>query len=114
MKTIIAIVSTSLLFAASQLAAEVTPVTPAKKTDAVGSVAKTAMTEGEVRKVDKDAGKVTIKHGEIKNLDMPAMTMVFRVNDSAMLDALKVGEKINFSADKIKGNFTLTQIEKMK
>ena len=72
------------------------------------------MTEGEVRKVDKDAGKVTIKHGEIKKLDMPAMTMVFRVNDSAMLDALEVGDKINFSVDKIKGNFTLTQVEKAK
>lgn len=114
MKTIFAVVSTSLLLSASQLVVAVTPVAPSEKTDAVSSVAKAAMTEGEVRKVDNDAGKVTIRHREIKNLDMPAMTMVFRVNDSAMLDVLKVGDKIKFTAEKVKGNFTLTQVEKAK
>lgn len=72
------------------------------------------MTEGEVKKVDKDGGKVTIKHGEIKNLDMPGMTMVFRVQDPAMLDQLKAGDKINFSADNVKGKLTVTKVEVAK
>lgn len=70
-----------------------------------------SMSEGEIRKVDKDAGKVTIKHGPLKNLDMPAMTMVFRVKDSAMLEQAKAGDKINFVADKIGGQYTVIQIE---
>ncbi len=74
----------------------------------------TAMTTGEVKKVDKDAGKVTLKHGPIKNLDMPGMTMIFRVKDAAMLDQIKEGDKINFAADKINGAFTLMQIESAK
>ena len=71
-----------------------------------------AMTEGEVRKVDKEQGKITVKHGEIKNLEMPAMTMVFRVKDKALLDKVQEGEKIKFSAEKIDGNFTITRIER--
>ena len=72
------------------------------------------MADGEIKKIDKDGGKVTIKHGEIKNLDMPSMTMVFRVKDSAILDQAKVGDKIKFSADKINGNFTVTKMETAK
>ena len=70
-----------------------------------------AMAEGEVRKIDKDAGKVTIRHGELKNLDMPPMTMVFRVKDPAMLEQLKAGDKISFIADKVGGQFTVMQLE---
>lgn len=69
---------------------------------------------GEVRKVDKDAGKLTIKHGPIVNLDMPAMTMVFQVRDPAMLDQVKAGDKIRFQADKIGGAYTATKIEPAK
>ena len=72
------------------------------------------MADGEVRKIDKDAGKMTIKHGELKNLDMPAMTMVFRVKDPAMLDRLQPGDKIKFSAEKIGGQFTVTEFEPVK
>lgn len=79
--------------------------------DAKAGADKTPMAEGEVKKVDKDTGKVTIKHGEIKNLEMPAMTMVFRVKDAAMLDQLKAGDKIKFAADKVNGNFTVTKVE---
>lgn len=57
------------------------------------------MTEGVVRKVDKGARKLTIKHGDIKNLGMPPMTMVFQVKDGAMLDQLKAGDKIRFVAE---------------
>ena len=68
-------------------------------------------TAGEVKKVDKEAGKVTLKHGPIKNLDMPEMTMLFRVKERGMLDQLKEGDKIKFMADKINGAFTIIQFE---
>jgi Cu/Ag efflux protein CusF len=70
------------------------------------------LAEGEVRRVDKEAKKLTIKHGPIQNLDMPAMTMVFQVKDPAMLDQVKAGEKIRFEAEKIGGAYTVTRIEK--
>ncbi len=70
------------------------------------------LTEGEVRKIDKAQGKITLKHGEIKNLDMPGMTMVFRVSDATLLDRVQEGDKVGFSADKIGGQFTVTTIEK--
>ena len=75
---------------------------------------KTPMADGEVKKVDKDGGKVTIKHGDIKNLDMPGMTMVFRVKDAAMLDQLKAGDKIKFAADNVNGKLTVTKVEMAK
>lgn len=73
-----------------------------------------ATTEGEVRKVDKDAGKITLKHGPILNLDMPAMTMVFRVRDASMLDKVKTGEKVRFGAEKIGGTLTIMEIEPVR
>ena len=72
------------------------------------------LTDGEVRKVDKDAKKITIKHGEIKNLDMPPMTMVFQVKDPAMLERVKAGDRVRFSAEKLSGTYTLTGIEPAK
>jgi len=73
-----------------------------------------ALAEGEVRKVDKDARKITIKHGPIQNLDMPAMTMVFQVKDLGVLDQLKAGDKVKFQAEKIGGAYTVTKIEPVK
>ena len=69
------------------------------------------LTDGEVRKVDKDAGKVTLKHGPLTNLDMPGMTMVFKATDAKMLDGLKEGDKVRFSADRINGAISVTRIE---
>jgi Cu/Ag efflux protein CusF len=69
------------------------------------------MTDGEVRKVDKEAGKLTLKHADIKSLDMPAMTMVFAVKDKAMLDKLKAGDKIKFKAINDAGKFTVTEMQ---
>lgn len=69
------------------------------------------MSEGEIKKVDKSTGKLTIKHGELKNLEMPAMTMVFQVKDKSVLDRVKSGDKINFVAEKLDGKFTITQLE---
>jgi Cu/Ag efflux protein CusF len=68
--------------------------------------------EAEVRKVDKAQGKLTLKHGEIKKLDMPAMTMVFKVRDPKMLDGLNVGDKIKIDADKVDGQYTVTALSK--
>jgi len=70
-----------------------------------------AMTDGEVKKVDKDAGKLTIKHGPLTNLDMPSMTMVFRVKDPAMLDQVKEGDKIRFAADRVNGAITVVELK---
>ena len=75
------------------------------------TAASAAMTEGEVRKIDKDAQKITIRHGPIVNLDMPAMTMVFRVKDPAMLDQVKPADKIRFTAESLGGTLTVTRIE---
>lgn len=69
------------------------------------------MTEGLVKKVDKDLGKVTIRHGPIENLGMPGMTMIFRVKDPAMLDRLKEGDEIRFVAEKVNGAFTVMRFE---
>lgn len=73
-----------------------------------------AKTDGEVRKIDKDQGKVTLRHGPVANLDMPGMTMVFKVADAKMLDGLKEGDKVKFSADKVNGAITVTSIETVK
>ena len=72
------------------------------------------MADGELRKVDKDAGKVTLKHGPLTNLDMPGMTMVFKATDPKMLDGLKEGDKVRFSADRINGAISVTRIEVAK
>lgn len=69
------------------------------------------MTEGEVRRIDKSAGKITLKHGEIRNLEMPPMTMVFQVRDAALLEKLQVGGKVRFRADKLGGTYVVTAIE---
>ena len=72
------------------------------------------LTEGEVRKVDRDARKITIRHAPIVHLDMPAMTMVFQVKDPALLDKVKTGDKVRFTAEKTGGAFTVTTIETTK
>jgi Cu/Ag efflux protein CusF len=71
-----------------------------------------ALTDGEIRRVDKEAKKITIKHGPIKNLDMPAMTMVFQATDPALLDKVKAGDKVKFQAEKRGDNYLVTRIEK--
>jgi Cu(I)/Ag(I) efflux system protein CusF len=70
-----------------------------------------AMTDGEVRKIDVERGQVTIKHGEIKNLAMPGMTMAYTAKDKALLADLKVGDKIKFTAAKENGKLIVTTIE---
>ena len=83
----------------------------APKAAAGTPAASTEMTDGEVRKIDLDAGKLTLKHAEIKSLDMPGMTMVFVVKDKALLDKLKTGDKVRFKAINDAGKFTVTEIQ---
>ncbi len=73
-----------------------------------------AITDGEVRKVDKENKKFTLKHGEIKNLEMPGMTMVFQVKDPAMLDMVKLGDMVMFEAEKANGAMVVTDIKPFK
>jgi Cu/Ag efflux protein CusF len=78
--------------------------------------AQDAMVKGEVKKVDAAGGKITITSGPIKNLDMEDdnMTMVFRVQDPAMLKQVKPGDKVQFEAEKASAGFTITRLEKAK
>ena len=68
------------------------------------------LTDGEVRNVDKDARKITLRHGAIENLGMPPMTMVFQVKDGSTLDKFKAGDKVRFAAVNESGAFIVTQI----
>ncbi len=81
---------------------------------AASALAQPVPADGEVTKVDVAAGKITLKHGPIKNLDMDAMTMVFRVKDLAMLNAVKPGDRVRFEADRVDGAITVTRIEKVR
>lgn len=102
--------STTSVYAASHAGA------PMPMSDTQKEIAAPAadMTDGEIRKVDMDNKKLTIRHGEIKNLDMPGMTMVFQVKDPAMLDKVKAGDKVKFTVDKVNGAFMVLSLEKTK
>ena len=107
----------SLLTTALLLAFATAPVVAQPKAEehsahhpASAAASATEMAEGEVRKVDKGAKKLTIKHGEIKSLDMPPMTMVFQVKDGALLEAVKAGDKIRFVAEKTATGYAVTEI----
>lgn len=76
-----------------------------------GAQGQAQLADGEVKKIDKEAGKITLRHGELKNLNMSAMTMVFRVKDPAMLDQVKVGDKVKFAAERANGAITVVQLQ---
>jgi Cu/Ag efflux protein CusF len=79
---------------------------------AFAAYAQTAqLADGEVRRVDREQQRVTLRHGPIPSLDMPPMTMVFRVGDPALLDGLNAGDKVRFDAEKIGSHYTVTRIE---
>ena len=85
------------------------------KKPATAKAADTAdMSDGEVRKIDKDTKKITLKHGELKNLGMPAMTMVFQVKDTALLDKVKAGDQVKFKAEKVGSGYAVTEIDVAK
>lgn len=107
MKPFTTLIAAALLAAAPAFAAN-SPAAPPTAT-ASPPAASDTMSDGEVKKVDKSAGKITLKHGPLATLEMPAMTMVFRVKDPAMLDQLKVGDRIRFAAEKVGGYLTVTE-----
>ena len=105
----------TLNIAVALLVAAVAPtVVQAQANATQGAPAASVNTDGEVRKIDKEQGKVTLKHGPIANLDMPGMTMVFKVADAKLLDAIKEGDKVRFAADRVNGAMTVTAIEVAK
>ena len=82
---------------------------------AIPAYAQPAMVDGQVMKIDEPAAKITLKHGPIKKFDMDdGMTMVFRVQDPAMLKQVKVGDKVKFEADKVNGQFTVIKMQKSR
>jgi Cu/Ag efflux protein CusF len=108
------VLSASLSLGAGNLAFAANDNVPVPAASATSTTKAAIMTDAEVRKIDKDAKKITLKHGEIKNLGMPAMTMVFQVKDEALLEKAKAGDKIKFSAEKIAGGYAVTAIEVTK
>jgi Cu/Ag efflux protein CusF len=76
------------------------------------AMAQTTTAAGEILKLDKAAGRITIRHTGVKNLEMPAMTMVFRVRDPKLLEDLAVGDRLRFSAERIEGQYTVTALSK--
>ncbi len=80
----------------------------------MGAAQSASKVDGEIRKVDKAAGKLTIKHGEIKPMGMPPMTMMFPVKDKALLDKVKEGDKVLFTLAPEGGNMVVTAIEPAK
>ena len=106
MKTKFALILAAVIAAAASGVATAQTAAPATTTAAA-----TTLTSGEVRKVDVEQGKVTLKHEAITNLDMPAMTMVFRAADPALLKNLKVGDKVQFHAESRDGAMVVTQIQ---
>ncbi len=72
------------------------------------------MSDGEIKKVDKETGRLTIKHGPLENLGMPGMTMLFGVKDAAMMVAVKAGDKVKFVAEKVGGRLVVTQLDIQK
>ncbi|WP_066272430.1 copper-binding protein [Hydrogenophaga palleronii] len=110
--TILAIaLAASAGLASAQSADHSHHVAPAAAAGNGSSAATATPTEAEVRKLDRAAGKVTLKHGAIPNLDMPPMTMVFEARDMALLNGLKAGDKVRFTADRVNGAFVLRSIE---
>lgn len=88
--------------------------TPESTTPAAAPAASAAsaadMVDGLVRKIDADGGKITLRHGEIRHLNMPGMTMVFRVTNPAMLTGVAVGDAVRFRADHVGGEFVVTEL----
>jgi Cu(I)/Ag(I) efflux system periplasmic protein CusF len=105
------------LFSIAAIATETTSKPAPATADAATGASNSAATEAtvaEVKKIDRDAKKITLKHEEIKSLDMPPMTMVFHAKDSALFDGLKPGDKVKFRAEKSKSGYSVSSIELMK
>ena len=112
LKTLLTIATLLTVAGAAQAAGHAgAPMVAASAAAAATTKSDLPMADGEIRKVDMESKKITIKHGEIKNLDMPGMTMVFGVKDPAILDKIKAGDKVKFSAEKAGGAIVVTNIQ---
>ena len=112
-KQILALCTLTLALAANAQTAPAhsMPMAPAAVDAPPGSAAATDLAEGEIRKIDKEMNKITIKHGVIKSMDMPGMTMVFQVKNPDLLGQVKVGDKVRFAAEKADGALVVTHLE---
>ena len=108
--------TTPILAAVALALAALAPPTLAQTVDQGKAAAQQSLplADAEVRRVDKDSGKVTLKHGVIKNLDMPPMTMVFKVKDPAMLEKVKAGDSVRFKAENVNGAYIVTDLQPAK
>jgi len=104
-------VFTPLAAAQNVPAAPATTPHPAAHHATAGAAATAPQSDGEVRRIDKAQGKLTLRHGPLPHLDMPPMTMVFRVADARLLDGLKEGDKVRFHADRVNGVFTVIAVQ---
>lgn len=96
---------------AALIAAGTPLATPALAQGTAASTPAADLTEGEIRKIDKESRKLTIKHGELRNLDMAPMTMMFQVKDPAMLDQVKVGDRVRFRAERKGASLVVTELQ---
>lgn len=113
MKTILTLTAALLLSTAGPSMAQ-TMQMPMKASAPASSAAAMPLVAGEVRKLDAATGLIVLRHGDIPNLAMPAMTMGFDVADKKMLDGLKVGDKVRFQAEMVKGKATVTELKAVK
>lgn len=103
------------LVLALTLAVALVPITVhAAEGDSPSKQVELPWVQAEVKKVDTAGGRIILRHGDIPNLDMPAMTMAFRVADPKMLDAVKAGDAVRVSIDKSKGQLTILRMEPVK
>lgn len=102
-----------LSLALAAIGAATTPAVSAQASASAAAPADAAneLADGEVRRIDKAQGKVSLRHGEIKSLDMPPMSMWFVLKDPAWADGLKIGDRVRFVAEKVGTQYTITQIE---
>ena len=116
MNKIFALILMGLLTASASLYAASHTDAPTAKQEAQKSTAAAAvdLADGEVRKVDKENKKITLRHGVIKSLDMPSMTMVFQVKDAALLESVKAGDKVKFKAEQAGSAIVVTDIQPAK
>ncbi|ABM39832.1 conserved hypothetical protein (plasmid) [Polaromonas naphthalenivorans CJ2] len=108
------LVAATLLAGSSGLAMAASNAQNASLSTTAAPGASAKLTLGEVRKIDTEQGKLTIKHEAIENLQMPGMTMVFKAADPAMLQKLQVGDKIEFAAEKANGAMVVTTVQVVK
>ena len=101
----------SLVFAAASFTTVYAQDKHHSPADAVSAVFASHMADGEIKKINRDSKKMTIKHGDIKSLDMPGMTMVFQIRDTSLLETFKAGDKVKFVIEKLDGAFVVTSMQ---